>query len=140
MMHKHSWSIALVLVSLLAGLAVSARAGWPGAGQMGEVKALGEKLVEQAGKLQAEIVKKWPGDREFINRAERFSNRCRHLVNIVNVGISKGENGRHTQSAYGSVRQAWSTLNALPSASGISKWKELRQINKLLDQLAAYYL
>lgn len=125
---------------LLSSLCVPAtHAGWPSAGQLGEARALAEKLAEQAVKLQTEITKKWPANQEFINRAAAFANRCQHLIAIMSEAIRKGEHGRHTQSAYGSVRKTWSELNALPAASGIADWKERHKINQMLDQLAAYY-
>ncbi|MBU1694850.1 MAG: hypothetical protein KJ726_11500 [Verrucomicrobia bacterium] len=139
MMHKHPWFIAITLVSLLAGLAIPARAGWPAQDQMQDVRKITEQLVGWANKLKSEYQGKWPGDQDFLNRADRFANRCQHLVNIVNMAIGKGENGRHTQSAYGSVRETWGSVNAASGAGNIAKWKERHQINKLLDQLAAYY-
>jgi hypothetical protein len=139
MMHKYPWFAALIVVSLLAGLVLPVRAGWPAPDQMQDVRKIAEQLVSWSGKLKVEYQGKWPGDQDFLNRADRFANRCQHLVNIVNVAIGNGENGRHTQSAYGSVRETWNAVNAASGAGNIAKWKEQHQISKLLDQLAAYY-
>jgi len=130
---------SLVIGSFMLLGAMTARAGYPSAGQLGEAKAVAEKLVGQADKLQSEIQKKWSSDRQLIDRAGRFAQSCRHLVAIMNEALRKGEYGRHTQSAYGSVKEEWSRLNAVPSAGGFSKWKERSQINKLLDELTSYY-
>ncbi|MBP7830343.1 MAG: hypothetical protein KA248_10540 [Kiritimatiellae bacterium] len=117
----------------------AARAGWPAPDQMQDVRKIAEQLVQWSAKLQTEYREKWPGDQDFLNRAARFNNRCQHLVNILNVGISKGENGRHTQSAYGSVRETWREVYTASGASHTEKWKERSEINKLMDKLAPYY-
>jgi len=133
------WSLFCVAVMATFFAAGTARAGFPPPDQLGAAKALADQLVHWSAKLKTEYQAKWPADQDFLNRADRFANRCQHLVNIMNEALRKGENGRHTQSAHGEVRQTWGTLNAAPGASNIAKWKERSEINKLLDKLAIYY-
>lgn len=120
-------------------IATPALAGWPAPDQMKDVRSIAEKLVKWSGKLKEEYQGKWPGDSDFLNRADRFCNRCQHLVNIVNVAIDKGEGGRHTQSAYGEVLETWKSVYTASGAHRTDDWKERNEINKQIDKLKSYY-
>ncbi|HOW97135.1 MAG TPA: hypothetical protein P5567_03900 [Kiritimatiellia bacterium] len=130
------WFLA---AAVALSLATPSLAGWPAPDQMKDIRSIAEQLVKWSNKLKEEYQGKWPGDQDFLNRAGRFCNRCQHLVNIVNVAIDKGEGGRHTQSAYGEVREAWRAVYTASGAGHTDDWKERKEINKLMDRLAPYY-